>query len=252
MLTTTGNTYKLRERHCRCTVGVPEEDPVDFEADPSPTRTVEHLAMVAGSRRRPASTVGAPASVIEVRRWLADGRQWSPVAGFGKKAVGGQKEGCRGAGFRLMTQKQTSEAAIYRNQQLEESPEGRRRQAKASECRRWQGESRRGLPETGLDPEGSPEGGKSWGRVGEGWDRDGERRQVVGDDGLTSVMTGLGSPVVDEHWVCVSRGRRNWCAVIQLPSQTLLLSVSDKACRLIGMLFPGGCKQAKSSRIVGC
>ncbi|RID51455.1 hypothetical protein BRARA_H02114 [Brassica rapa] len=29
------------------------------------------------------------------------------------------------------------------------------------------------------------------------------------------------------------------CAVIQLPSQTLLLSVSDKACRLIGMLFPG-------------
>ncbi|KAK4606304.1 hypothetical protein RGQ29_000517 [Quercus rubra] len=28
-------------------------------------------------------------------------------------------------------------------------------------------------------------------------------------------------------------------AVIQLPSQTLLLSVSDKACRLIGMLFPG-------------
>ncbi|OIW04658.1 hypothetical protein TanjilG_07793 [Lupinus angustifolius] len=30
------------------------------------------------------------------------------------------------------------------------------------------------------------------------------------------------------------------CAVIQLPSQTLLLSVSDKAFRLIGMLFPGG------------
>lgn len=29
------------------------------------------------------------------------------------------------------------------------------------------------------------------------------------------------------------------CAVIQLPSQTLLLSVSDKAYRLIGMLFPG-------------
>ncbi|KAF9592019.1 hypothetical protein IFM89_011602 [Coptis chinensis] len=29
------------------------------------------------------------------------------------------------------------------------------------------------------------------------------------------------------------------CAVIQLPSQTLLLSVSDKASRLIGMLFPG-------------
>ncbi|RWW01857.1 hypothetical protein GW17_00035086 [Ensete ventricosum] len=29
------------------------------------------------------------------------------------------------------------------------------------------------------------------------------------------------------------------CAVIQLPSQTLLLSVSDKAGRLIGMLFPG-------------
>uniref|UniRef100_A0A7N0T6D0 Mediator of RNA polymerase II transcription subunit 25 n=1 Tax=Kalanchoe fedtschenkoi TaxID=63787 RepID=A0A7N0T6D0_KALFE len=29
------------------------------------------------------------------------------------------------------------------------------------------------------------------------------------------------------------------CAVIQLISQTLLLSVSDKACRLIGMLFPG-------------
>ncbi|KAJ1385276.1 Mediator complex, subunit Med25, von Willebrand factor type A [Sesbania bispinosa] len=27
--------------------------------------------------------------------------------------------------------------------------------------------------------------------------------------------------------------------IIQLPSQTLLLSVSDKACRLIGMLFPG-------------
>ncbi|WVZ64356.1 hypothetical protein U9M48_013889 [Paspalum notatum var. saurae] len=29
------------------------------------------------------------------------------------------------------------------------------------------------------------------------------------------------------------------CAVIQLPSQTLLLSMSDKAGRLIGMLFPG-------------
>ncbi|KAI3932763.1 hypothetical protein MKW92_006613 [Papaver armeniacum] len=29
------------------------------------------------------------------------------------------------------------------------------------------------------------------------------------------------------------------CAVIKLPSQTLLLSVSDKASRLIGMLFPG-------------
>ncbi|VVA92490.1 unnamed protein product [Arabis nemorensis] len=33
------------------------------------------------------------------------------------------------------------------------------------------------------------------------------------------------------------------CAVIQLPSQTLLLSVSDKACRLIGMLFPGVSKR---------
>ncbi|KAJ7954067.1 Mediator of RNA polymerase II transcription subunit 25-like protein [Quillaja saponaria] len=32
---------------------------------------------------------------------------------------------------------------------------------------------------------------------------------------------------------------KNLCAVIQLPSQTLLLSVSDKACRLFGMLFPG-------------
>ncbi|GMI75378.1 mediator 25, PHYTOCHROME AND FLOWERING TIME 1 [Hibiscus trionum] len=29
------------------------------------------------------------------------------------------------------------------------------------------------------------------------------------------------------------------CAVIQLPSQTLLLSVTDKPCRLIGYLFPG-------------
>ncbi|CAL5421529.1 unnamed protein product [Camellia sinensis] len=35
------------------------------------------------------------------------------------------------------------------------------------------------------------------------------------------------------------------CAVIQLPSQTLMLSVTDKACRLIGRLFPGyGCVQA--------
>ncbi|XP_054824853.1 mediator of RNA polymerase II transcription subunit 25-like [Prosopis cineraria] len=32
---------------------------------------------------------------------------------------------------------------------------------------------------------------------------------------------------------------KNLCAVIELPSQTLLLSVSDKPCRLIGMLFPG-------------
>ncbi|CAH2033927.1 unnamed protein product [Thlaspi arvense] len=38
------------------------------------------------------------------------------------------------------------------------------------------------------------------------------------------------------------------CAVIQLPSQTLLLSVSDKACRLIGMLFPG---QQQPQQMVG-
>ncbi|KAK8615478.1 hypothetical protein V6N13_017065 [Hibiscus sabdariffa] len=31
---------------------------------------------------------------------------------------------------------------------------------------------------------------------------------------------------------------KNLCAVIQLPSQTLLLAVSEKVCRLIGMLYP--------------
>ncbi|RVW65069.1 Mediator of RNA polymerase II transcription subunit 25 [Vitis vinifera] len=42
------------------------------------------------------------------------------------------------------------------------------------------------------------------------------------------------------------------CAVIQLPSQTLLLSVSDKACRLIGMLFPGKALSSQDSSFDQC
>ncbi|GAB2241092.1 hypothetical protein Droror1_Dr00017867, partial [Drosera rotundifolia] len=41
------------------------------------------------------------------------------------------------------------------------------------------------------------------------------------------------------HGFLTQLQEKKLCAVIQLPSQTLLLSVSDKACRLIGMLFPG-------------
>ncbi|KAG5062652.1 hypothetical protein JHK85_003835 [Glycine max] len=41
------------------------------------------------------------------------------------------------------------------------------------------------------------------------------------------------------------------CAVIQLPSQTLLLSVSDKAFRLIGMLFPGGQVSSQGATNIG-
>ncbi|KAL5972609.1 hypothetical protein ACLOJK_039414 [Asimina triloba] len=40
----------------------------------------------------------------------------------------------------------------------------------------------------------------------------------------------------------------DWCAVIQLPKQTLLLSVSDKASRLIGMLFPGTSSQQQQQQ----
>ncbi|KAJ7954068.1 mediator of RNA polymerase II transcription subunit 25 [Quillaja saponaria] len=44
---------------------------------------------------------------------------------------------------------------------------------------------------------------------------------------------------MNEHGFLGQLQEKKLCAVIQLPSQTLLLSVSDKACRLIGMLFPG-------------
>ncbi|KAK4766069.1 hypothetical protein SAY87_007711 [Trapa incisa] len=44
---------------------------------------------------------------------------------------------------------------------------------------------------------------------------------------------------MNQHGFLVQLQEKKLCAVIQLPSQTLLLSVSDKAYRLIGMLFPG-------------
>ncbi|XP_052726063.1 mediator of RNA polymerase II transcription subunit 25 isoform X2 [Vigna angularis] len=44
---------------------------------------------------------------------------------------------------------------------------------------------------------------------------------------------------MNPHGFLVQLQEKKLCAVIQLPSQTLLLSVSDKAFRLIGMLFPG-------------
>ncbi|XP_068648796.1 mediator of RNA polymerase II transcription subunit 25-like [Aristolochia californica] len=44
---------------------------------------------------------------------------------------------------------------------------------------------------------------------------------------------------LNQHWFLGQLQEKKLFAVIQLPSQTLLLSVSDKASRLIGMLFPG-------------
>ncbi|KAK4749027.1 hypothetical protein SAY87_026476 [Trapa incisa] len=44
---------------------------------------------------------------------------------------------------------------------------------------------------------------------------------------------------MNQHGFLIQLQEKKLCAVIQLPSQTLLLSVSDKAYRLIGMLFPG-------------
>lgn len=44
---------------------------------------------------------------------------------------------------------------------------------------------------------------------------------------------------LNQHGFLGQLQEKKLCAVIQLPSQTLLLSVSDKAARLIGMLFPG-------------
>ncbi|KAK3133062.1 hypothetical protein QOZ80_6AG0531580 [Eleusine coracana subsp. coracana] len=44
---------------------------------------------------------------------------------------------------------------------------------------------------------------------------------------------------LNQHGFLGQLQEKKLCAVIQLPSQTLLLSVADKAGRLIGMLFPG-------------
>ncbi|CAH1416868.1 unnamed protein product [Lactuca virosa] len=44
---------------------------------------------------------------------------------------------------------------------------------------------------------------------------------------------------MNQHGFLGQLQEKKLCAVIQLPSQTLLLSVSDKACRLIGMVLPG-------------
>jgi len=43
---------------------------------------------------------------------------------------------------------------------------------------------------------------------------------------------------MNQHGFLGQLKEKKQCAVIQLPSQTLLLSVSDKPCRLIGMIFP--------------
>ncbi|KAL0380741.1 UNVERIFIED_CONTAM: Mediator of RNA polymerase II transcription subunit [Sesamum angustifolium] len=50
---------------------------------------------------------------------------------------------------------------------------------------------------------------------------------------------------MDQHGFLGQLQEKKLCAVIQLPSQTLLLSVSDKAYRLIGMLFPGSSNSYK-------
>ncbi|KAJ0031528.1 hypothetical protein Pint_14770 [Pistacia integerrima] len=44
---------------------------------------------------------------------------------------------------------------------------------------------------------------------------------------------------MNQHGFLGQLQEKKLCAVIQLPSQTLLLSVSDKASRLMGMLLPG-------------
>ncbi|CAA2977572.1 Hypothetical predicted protein [Olea europaea subsp. europaea] len=44
---------------------------------------------------------------------------------------------------------------------------------------------------------------------------------------------------MNQHGFLGQLQEKKLCAVIQLPLQTLLISVSDKACRLIGKLFPG-------------
>ncbi|XP_016473904.1 mediator of RNA polymerase II transcription subunit 25 isoform X3 [Nicotiana tabacum] len=43
---------------------------------------------------------------------------------------------------------------------------------------------------------------------------------------------------MDQHVFLGQLQEKKFCAVIQLSSQTMILSVSDKTCRLIGMLFP--------------
>ncbi|KEH39855.1 putative von Willebrand factor, type A [Medicago truncatula] len=43
---------------------------------------------------------------------------------------------------------------------------------------------------------------------------------------------------MNQHGFLGQLKEKKQCAVIQLPSQTLLMSVSDKPCRLIGMIFP--------------
>ncbi|CAN1314486.1 Mediator of RNA polymerase II transcription subunit 25 [Linum perenne] len=53
---------------------------------------------------------------------------------------------------------------------------------------------------------------------------------------------------VNQHGFLGQLQEKKLCAVIQLPTQTLLLSVSDKACRLIGMLFPGQQQQQQQQQ----
>ncbi|KAL8105961.1 mediator of RNA polymerase II transcription subunit 25 isoform X3 [Apium graveolens] len=54
---------------------------------------------------------------------------------------------------------------------------------------------------------------------------------------------------MNQHGFLGQLQEKKLCAVIQLPSQTLLLSVSDKACRLIGMLFPGISNQQQHQQL---
>ncbi|XP_051144705.1 mediator of RNA polymerase II transcription subunit 25-like isoform X2 [Andrographis paniculata] len=51
---------------------------------------------------------------------------------------------------------------------------------------------------------------------------------------------------MNQHGFLAQLQDRKLCAVVHLPNQTLLLSVSDKAHRLIGMLFPGNMVVFKS------
>ncbi|KAD4983024.1 hypothetical protein E3N88_19695 [Mikania micrantha] len=53
---------------------------------------------------------------------------------------------------------------------------------------------------------------------------------------------------INQHGFLIQLQEKKLSAVIQLPSQTLLLSVSDNAHRLIGMLFPGGYVQGPGDR----
>ncbi|XP_042456574.1 mediator of RNA polymerase II transcription subunit 25-like isoform X9 [Zingiber officinale] len=68
---------------------------------------------------------------------------------------------------------------------------------------------------------------------------EGYRSQTASDSQYVGNADFLVFRTLNQHGFLGQLQEKKLCAVIQLPSQTLLLSVSDKAGRLIGMLFPG-------------